>query len=336
MTPQHGGVRLRYKQGVLNRIFASLLIPGCLLAASSSVLIRTTDGQRLEGQAELTLVVTQAGKPVKVAAADLLTVHSAAPASDAETAKITAGLAAIAGTDRAARDSAVLELTALGLPVLTPLLKALKDTDQHEPRPLYRLFERLIPSSADGFDRTASLVRLANGTALRGGLPTGSLKVKKADGSSVDVAWNSIRTLAVRRKAVSRTVGVHSLKHCVQIEYLDTGVVLSATSKLDSSAKGFVRLSWNDDGWATDADGLKKPGSPAYKTNLVNGHPFGALVGRIETGEMFTLGQKASKTGLAAGRLTLAVNDNGHWQNNVGTFAVTFTATDAYDLGDAQ
>ena len=321
---------------MLLHIFASFLVPVGLLAATSSVLIQTTDGQRVEGQAELALVVTQEGKPVKVPAANLLSVHSAAPATAAETARITAGLAAIAGTDRAARDRAVLELTGLGLPVMTPLLKTLKDTDQHEPRPLYRLFERLIPSSADGFDRTASLIRLANGTALRGTLPTGSVKVKKADGSSVELAWSNIRTLAVRRKTVSRTVGVHSLKHCVQIEYLDTGVVLSASSKLDSSSQGFVRLSWNEDGWATDADGLKKPGSPAYKTNLVNGHPFGALVGRIETGEMFTLGRKASKSGLTPGRLTLAVNDNGHWQNNVGTFTVTFTATDAYDLGEAQ
>ena len=35
------------------------------------------------------------------------------------------------------------------------------------------------------------------------------------------------------------------------------------------------------DSWASDADGLKKPGSPAYNTNLVDGHPFGALVGRV-------------------------------------------------------
>ena len=42
------------------------------------------------------------------------------------------------------------------------------------------------------------------------------------------------------------------------------------------------------------------------------------------------------KTGLPAGRLTLAVNDTPHWQNNVGAYQVTLTATDAYDLGDAQ
>ena len=67
------------------------------------------------------------------------------------------------------------------------------------------------------------------------------------------------------------------------------------------------------------------------------GHPFGALVGRIGAGgEVFFLGKKASKTGLPAGRLTLAINDNAHWQNNVGAYTVTLAATDAYDVGDPQ
>ena len=98
-----------------------------------------------------------------------------------------------------------------------------------------------------------------------------------------------------------------------------------------------MRLSWDTDSWASDANGLTKPGSPAYKSNLVDGFPFGALVGRVgASGEVFLIGQKAVKTALPAGRLGLAGNDNTHWQNNVGAYLVTLTATDAYDLGDAQ
>jgi hypothetical protein len=220
---------------------------------------------------------------------------------------------------------------------LTPLLKAYKDTDQHEPRPLYRLFEKVMPSAADGFDRTLSLVRLSSGEALRGTLPDGTVELKTADGGKVALPWAKIRTLAVRQKLVRRSTPVHSLRHCTQIEYLDTGVVLTAASKLDLSTRGFVRLSWDVDGWASDADGLTKPGSPAYKTNLVDGHPFGALVGRVgANGEVFFLGKKATKAGLPAGRLGLAVNDNRHWQNNVGSYYVTLTVGEAYDLGDAQ
>ena len=267
----------------------------------------------------------------------VLSIHSGAPASEFEAGRITQGLAAIQGTDRAARDQAVEELTAIGLPVLTPLLKAYKDTDQHEPRPLYRLFERIIPSYADGPDRTLALVRMKNGDATRGNLSTGSLQIKGADGKQTEIEWSKIRTLAVRQKQVSRKMEVHALSHCTQIEYLDSGVVLSPSSHVDLATRGFVRLSWETDSWATDADGLKVPGAPAYKSNLVDGHPFGALVGRVgATGEVFTVGRKANLTGKPAGRLRLAVNDNAHWQNNLGTFYVTMTATDAYDLGDAQ
>jgi hypothetical protein len=141
----------------------------------------------------------------------------------------------------------------------------------------------------------------------------------------------------VRQKTVRRSVQVHSIRHSTQIEYMDTGIILSAGSTLDSTANGFVRLSWNADGWASDANGLTKPGSPAYKTNMVDGHPFGALVGRVGAGgEVFFMGKKITKSGLAPGRLGLAINDNRHWQNNLGTFYVTIAATDAYDVGEAQ
>ncbi|HTM52247.1 MAG TPA: hypothetical protein VL285_26305 [Bryobacteraceae bacterium] len=313
-----------------NRLILSFLLPLALWGAPEWVLIRTVDGTQVEGQCAVASLKLPHG-------AHILSVHNASPASDFETGRITAGLAALQAADRKASDQAVAELTAIGLPVLTPLLKTLKDTDQHEPRPLYRLFERLIPSSADGLDRSLSLVRLPSGEGVRCRLPEGTVEVRTPDGGKASLPWSKIRTLAVRQKMVKRSTPVHSLRHCTQIEYLDTGVVLTAASKLDVTTQGFVRLSWDVDGWATDADGLKKPGSPAYKTNLVDGHPFGALVGRIgPDGEVFFLGKKASKSGLPAGRLGLAVNDNRHWQNNLGSYTVTLSASEAYDLGDAQ
>ena len=35
---------------------------------------------------------------------------------------------------------------------------------------------------------------------------------------------------------------------------------------------------------------------------------------------MFLAGKKATKTGLPAGRLGLAINDNAHWQKNDGAY----------------
>ena len=111
--------------------------------------------------------------------------------------------------------------------------------------------------------------------------------------------------------------------------------MLSSGSAVTAKTKGFVRLSWNEDVWTSDANGLKVPG-PRYKTNLVDGHPFGALVGRLgAAGEVVFLGVDFRKQ-WAAGRLQLAVNDNRHWQNNVGTFRVLLQATNAFDVGAAQ
>lgn len=315
-----------------------MVLTASTLAASSTVWIRTTDGMELEGETTLKSVKLQTPKGAMEWKLDqLLSVHSGADASAQETARIEAGLAAIQGTDRAARDKAVEELTAIGLPVVTPLLKTLKDTDQHEPRPLYRLFERVMPSDGDDFDRSLSLVRLSNGTAARGKLSDGSVEIKKADGTKETVAWAKIRALAVKQKLVKRSIGVHTLRHCQQIEYLDSGVILTAASKVDSSAKGFGRFSWNADNWASDPDGLKKPAGGTYTSNLFEGLPFGALIGRVSaSGKNFLVGTRLSKTGLGAGKLMLAVNDNRHWQNNLGTYSVVMTVTDAYDVGLAQ
>lgn len=307
-----------------------------LWARPETVLVLTTDGKTLEGVTKHTSI-TVGGRKVPLAA--VLSVHNGATATAGETARIEAGLAAIQAyknevidsKERKARDAAVEDLTGIGLPVVTPLLRAFKDTDQHEPRPLYRLFERLIPSQADQLDREASLMRLANGELVRGKIEAFVLEV-----GSEKLDWASIRRIAVRRKSVARPMEVHSLRHCTQIEYLDTGVVLASSSTVTARTAGFVRLSWDTDGWATGADGLKVPG-PNYKTHLVDGHPFGALVGKVgAAGAPFFAGAQYKGMGLGAGRLHLAVNDNRHWQNNVGTFHVTLTATDAYDTGAAQ
>jgi hypothetical protein len=296
-----------------------------LLFAAVTVMLRLTDGSVVEGPASFSIAGT--------GAAQILSFHSASTASPAEAQQIAADLAVVqADKDRAARDQAVERLTAIGLPVMTPLLNLYKDTDQHEPRPLYRLFEKIISSQADGFDRTQGLLRLANGQMLRVGALAGSVKVDKRE-----IPWSEVRTLAVRQKKVSKTAEVHSIRHSTQIEYFDTGIVLGGGSQLTAAASGFTRLSWKEDGWATDPNGLTKPGSPAYKTNLVDGHPFGALLGRLGAkGATFAIGKAYGPRAPGAGRLGLAINDNRHWQNNLGTYQVKLTATDAYDVGQGQ
>jgi hypothetical protein len=313
---------------VVRYVLFSLLLLTPLFAADSTVLVLSTDGRWLEGNAALS-------KATGLPANRILSLHNGAPASASEAAKISAGLAAIQGTERAARDQAVEELTGLGLAALTPLLDAFKDTDQHEPRPLYRLFERLIPSVADSLDRSQSLFRLIGGETRRGSWPQGQLTLKVSTGN-VNLAWSEIRLIAVRRKTVRREFDIHSLRHSTQIEYLDTGLRLGAASSIDVSARGFARLAFKDDSWASGPNGLSKPGGN-YTTNLVDGHPFGALLGRISAqGTVFFVGQRFNKNNLLPGRLQLAVNDNRHWQNNLGSYRVSVVARDVYDLGEPQ
>jgi hypothetical protein len=326
------------------RLLLSLLVPFTLAMpamAAETVHVLDKEGQTREGSVKLAAITIQQsnGGSRKIPLSAILSVHSAEPASAGETARIEAGIAAIqaykneviASDVRKKRDDAVEDLTAIGLPVVTPLLRTLKDTDQHEPRPLYRLFARLMPVEADQLDRDASLVRLANGEYVRGKVQPFTLEI---GGSQVE--WSNIRRLAVRRKSVTRRMELHSLQHSTQIEYLDTGIVAGAGSQVNSRAKGFVRLSWDIDGWASGPNGLQVPG-PKYKTNLVDQHPFGAIVGRNgASGDVFFVGETYQQASPAAGRLYLAVNDNRHWQNNVGAFRVTLQASQVYDVGDAQ
>lgn len=316
--------------------FSSFGEPSQAQKTSGKTVVRvlTRDGKLIEGtlgSAKLSL----AGNQV-LSIANLLSLNLAGDASSFETDRISADLTAIQGADRTARDLAVAEITDIGLPALTPLLNTYKDRDLREPDPLYRLFSRLIPGRADLLDRTLDLVRLKNGELRRGRVTGEPVTLRSDEGAESKLQLSSIRSLAVRQPSIEKTFEVHALRHCTPIDFLDTGIVVGKDTRLEISAEGFVRLSFAIDGWASDADGIKVPG-PNYKTNLVDGFPFGALVGKIGVkGSRFLVGRRLVKAETGEGRLYLAVNDNGHWQNNIGSFRVRLKAVNAYDLGDAQ
>lgn len=298
--------------------------------------ILTKDGQSIEGTLRTKSVSVLMGKPTNIDLKNVLTIQTGDAASQQEADRITSGLAAVAGTDRKARDVAEAELTDIGLPVMTPLLAAYKDVDAHEPQPLYRLFARIVPPYADEPERTLDLIRLTNGDALRADLQGPELKVVDASGKEVAVPVDSIRRIAIRQPEIRKTLDLHALRHTTPIAYMDCGVGVTPASHIEETARGFARLSFNVDGWSCDPDGLKVPG-PNYKTNLYDGQPFGALVGKIgPAGPRWFAGKHVEKTADTAGRLYLGINDNPHWQNNIGGYQVKLRVTDAYDLGDPQ
>ena len=317
-------------------MFATSVVQIQHAKGSRTVYLLTRDGKVLVGSLSAGGFTVNESPSRSVGVETLLSINLGLEASPYEAARITAGLAAVQGTDRAARDATVAELTEIGLPALTPVLNAYKDRDLREPDALYRLFARLMPGYADAADRSLDLIRLKNGDALRAKVGISSLTIQPTGGAAVKVPLASIRSLAIRQGVIEKTFDVHSLRHCTQIEFLDTGVIIGPNSRVDVTAAGFVRLSFAIDGWASDPDGIKVPG-PNYKTNLVDGFPFGALVGKVGVaGPRFVVGRRLDKTGLGEGRLYLAVNDNGHWQNNIGSFRVKLRVSDAYDVGDPQ
>ncbi len=315
----------------------ALSAAAALAAARGSAWITTKEGENIRGiLAEKSVRVTVNGAPREIPLKNILSIHAGSEASAGEAKRISEGLAAMAGTDRKRRDGASADLTDIGIPAITPLLKSYKDTDGHEPLAHYRLFERLIPGYADAADRGADLIRLTGGEALRGKVETSQWTLTLTDGMKRTVPSASLRRLAMFRSVIDRTFEVHSLRHATQIEYLDTGIAVDSASRLDIAAKGFVRLSFDIDGWASDPDGIRVPG-PNYKTNLVDGHPFGALVGKTGPGgSVWLSGSHLVKQGIGDGRLFLAVNDNRHWQNNIGSFQVRLKVNGGFDLGDAR
>ena len=317
------------------------VVPGVVQSQKAmsgrTVRVFTRDGRVLEGVLSGGGAIMNGALSRYVVGETLLSINLAADASPHESERITADIAAAQGADRAARDTAVAELTDIGIPALTPVLNAYKDRDLREPDALYRLFGRLMPGYADAADRSLDLIRIKNGDATRGRVEAESLTIQSPGGPETKVPLSSIRSLAVRQARIEKSFELHSARHCTQIEFLDTGVIIGPKSRVEATASGYVRLSFAVDGWASDADGLKVPGSPSYKTNLVDGFPFGAVVGKVGvSGPRFVVGRQLDKTGLGEGRLYLAVNDNPHWQNNIGSFRVKLRVSEAYDVGDPQ
>jgi hypothetical protein len=319
-------------------LFTVALLAASLSGARATIVqVLLKDGSRIEGSARFDSVVFRVnGKDQRISLSRILSIHSADAATPQEEARISSDLAAISGADVKSREAAAARLTDLGLAAMTPLLQTFKDRDFRQPDPAYRLFARLVPGYADHVDRSLDLARLRDGETRRGSLAGSALHIAHADGRDQAVAISDIRRLAVRQKEVTRKMEVHSLLHSTQIEFADSGIELTSDSRLDSESVGYVRLDYDKDGWSSDPDGLKKPG-PNYRTNLVDGFPFGALIGRIGAGgQRWMLGKSFHKSGMEPGRLYLAVNDNPHWQNNIGSFRASLRATNAYDLGDPQ
>jgi len=302
--------------------------------ATARLMVRTCDGTEIFGDAAQESILVVAGdQQHQIAWSNLLSLHSAGPASELEQGRIGACLELLNGTDMAASEQAAAELTDIGLPVINPLLKNFPDTDAHEPDYRYRLFGRILPGHADGPDRSQGLVRMADGKAVRGNLANAEIRLVDSQGNPQTIPASNIRRIAVMRETVNRTVTLDALRHCSYVGYMDCGIVLTPESKVASDSRGFCRLSFDEDGWASDPDGIVDP-LPG-KRRLQEGFRWGSILGRVgPASERFYVGGHFEKSGLGNGRFYLVINDNEHWQNNIGSYRVQLVVHNAFDVGE--
>jgi hypothetical protein len=308
------------------------------VGAALTARVLTKSGSVIEGTVATSSLAFKIGNSHRrLHVRNLLSFHSAEPASSFESSRITADLALVlAGNDKGpkATDTACAELVDIGLPVMSPLLALYKDTDAHEPNPLYRLFARIVPGYVDGPDRTLDLIRPRDGMPFRGKLAPANLNITSA-GKEVVVPTSEVRSLAIRQDVVEKTFALEALRHCSYVAYLDTGMITTAASTIRADSEGFVRLSFDEDGWASDPDGIADP-LPG-KRRLQEGFRWGAVLGRIgANGERWLAGKHVEMSVTGAGRLYFVINDNEHWENNIGAYRVRMRVTNAYDLGDPQ
>jgi hypothetical protein len=209
------------------------------------------------------------------------------------------------------------------------------DTDAHEPDYRYRLFGLIIPGRADCLDRSLDLIRLADGSVLRGKLVDEEIKLSESSGQTIVIPVDNVRRIAVRRDAIHRVLDLDALHHCTYVGYLDCGILLGEGSSLTCDSQGYVRLSFDEDGWSADPDGILEP-LPG-KRKLQEGFRWGSVLGRVgPTGERWFAGKHVEKADAGHGRLYLVINDNEHWQNNIGSFRAQLVVRNAFDVGDPR
>jgi len=300
------------------------------------VCIRTVDGADLEGLLQDELLVVDVGSDARLLSPQqICSVHRGAAASAHESEVIAQGLQTLTSGDARAAEQANEALVDIGLPVLSPLLDAYQDTDAHEPDTRYRLFGRIVPAGADARDRALDLVRLRDGSRLRGRMRPQDLHLRTANGTVATVPFASIRRVAVRLPEATRDFELDSLHDCTYVSFVDTGLVVTGTTAMHADASGFVRLSFAEDGWATGPDGLFEtlPG----KRKMQEGFRWGAVLGRVgAAGDRWLIGSHLERDGFGGGRLYCVINDNEHWQNNIGGYRLKLRVTDVYDVGDPR
>ncbi|MBC7264337.1 MAG: hypothetical protein H5T64_08245 [Chloroflexi bacterium] len=89
------------------------------------------------------------------------------------------------------------------------------------------------------------------------------------------------------------------------------------------------RWCWRDGSECSDRDGTPGRPWPEERPTILDGEPFGKLIGRVGDW-MFAIGSTAVVTAAADGELLLLMNDRvGYYHDNSGSITVEVTVTAA-------
>jgi hypothetical protein len=305
-----------------------------------TIQVLLTSGERLVGQVQDKMLELENPTQYTVDWSRVCSYHSALPPSEHEQRQIDEAFPRLDSEKVVEAEQAAATLGRIGLPVMTRLLQSFTDDDGIQPGYRYRLYERIMPGQADAMARDQGLLRTVDGASLRANLKSDQLTLAVDSGEPgkskyVEIAKDKIRSIGVLRPAVTRELQLDARQHVTYIEWLDTGIDLTGESTLQIEADGFVRLSFDEDGWACDPDGIHDP-LPG-KRRLQEGFRWGSILGRVGPGgEKWFVGKGVEKADLPEGRLYLVINENERWQNNIGSFRVRVTVKQAFDMGEAH
>jgi hypothetical protein len=148
-----------------------------------------------------------------------------------------------------------------------------------------------------------------------------------SNGANRDVQSNQVARIVLARPsdAATSSVGTGGAAPSAGITvsgrsaWTPTGLSVRRGEPLTINASGEVRIA-GPSGLAASPAGS----SETYPNNPMPGVPTGALIGRINNGQPFLIGNQSQVSAPAAGQLFLGINDSNHGDNE-GSFQVQVT-----------
>jgi hypothetical protein len=221
------------------------------------------------------------------------------------------------------RENAVKELVSIGAPAYLALNRAAKSKEPEVAQRANQALEQIrkkVPESKLRI-REDDMVQTAEFTVI-GRVVNSNIAVKSAIFGESKLNVTDLRGIRWMGQQAEIELTIDATKYAVDgIQWLDTGIEVSADDELTLKASGQVDLMINGGGqYVTGPNGTNQWGRRGV-------HPPGALLGRVgENGSVFIVGESYKGTSSHEGKLFLQISPT-PWQGNPvgGSYKVNIT-----------